>query len=402
MKILVINAGSSSLKYQLINMDNDEVIAKGNCERIGIDGRITHKTASGYSVTEDWSFPTHTEAFEKVIEKLTSGDGKVVDSVSEISAVGHRVVQGGDIFSKSVIATDEVIDQIEKLSPLAPLHNPAHVLALRACRKVVGDNVPMVVVFDTAFHQTMPSKAFMYGLPYEDYEKYSIRKYGFHGTSHRFVSADFAKRIGKPLDQLKMVTCHLGNGSSITAVDCGKSVDTTMGFTPLDGVIMGTRCGAIDASAVLYLMEKTGMNASEMSNYLNKKCGFFGITGGKSDNRDIEAGVAAGDERCALASNMLGYEIKKQIGAYAAAMGGLDAVVFTGGIGENAIGIRKLACSGLEFLGIKLDEERNVALNHGEGRISTDDSKVEVWIVPTNEELLIAMDTQALVENQAL
>ena len=402
MKILVINAGSSSLKYQLINMDNDEVIAKGNCERIGIDGRITHKTASGYSVTEDCSFPTHTEAFEKVIEKLTSGDGKVIDSVSEISAVGHRVVQGGDIFSKSVIATDEVIDQIEKLSPLAPLHNPAHVLALRACRKVVGDNVPMVVVFDTAFHQTMPSKAFMYGLPYEDYEKYSIRKYGFHGTSHRFVSADFAKRIGKPLDQLKMVTCHLGNGSSITAVDCGKSVDTTMGFTPLDGVIMGTRCGAIDASAVLYLMEKTGMNASEMSNYLNKKCGFFGITGGKSDNRDIEAGVAAGDERCALASNMLGYEIKKQIGAYAAAMGGLDAVVFTGGIGENAIGIRKLACSGLEFLGIKLDEERNVALNHGEGRISTDDSKVEVWIVPTNEELLIAMDTQALVENQAL
>ena len=402
MKILVINAGSSSLKYQLINMDNDEVIAKGNCERIGIDGRITHKTASGYSVTEDCSFPTHTEAFEKVIEKLTSGDGKVVDSVSEISAVGHRVVQGGDIFSKSVIATDEVIDQIEKLSPLAPLHNPAHVLALRACRKVVGDNVPMVVVFDTAFHQTMPSKAFMYGLPYEDYEKYSIRKYGFHGTSHRFVSADFAKRIGKPLDQLKMVTCHLGNGSSITAVDCGKSVDTTMGFTPLDGVIMGTRCGAIDASAVLYLMEKTGMNASEMSNYLNKKCGFFGITGGKSDNRDIEAGIAAGDERCALATNMLSYEIKKQIGAYAAAMGGLDAVVFTGGIGENAIGIRKLACSGLEFLGIKLDEERNVALNHGEGRISTDDSKVEVWIVPTNEELLIAMDTQALVENQAL
>ena len=222
MKILVINAGSSSLKYQLINMDNDEVIAKGNCERIGIDGRITHKTASGFSVTEDCSFPTHTEAFEKVIEKLTTGDGKVVDSIAEISAVGHRIVQGGDIFSKSVIATDEVIDQIEQLSPLAPLHNPAHVLALRACRKVVGDKVPMVVVFDTAFHQTMPPKAFMFGLPYEDYEKYAIRKYGFHGTSHRFVSADFAKRIGKPLDQLKLVTCHLGNGSSITAVDCGK------------------------------------------------------------------------------------------------------------------------------------------------------------------------------------
>ena len=402
MKILVINAGSSSLKYQLINMDNDEVIAKGNCERIGIDGRITHKTASGFSVTEDCSFPTHTEAFEKVIEKLTTGDGKVVDSIAEISAVGHRIVQGGDIFSKSVIATDEVIDQIEQLSPLAPLHNPAHVLALRACRKVVGDKVPMVVVFDTAFHQTMPPKAFMFGLPYEDYEKYAIRKYGFHGTSHRFVSADFAKRIGKPLDQLKLVTCHLGNGSSITAVDCGKSVDTTMGFTPLDGVIMGTRCGAIDASAVLYLMEKTGMSATEMSNYLNKKCGFYGLTGGKSDNRDIEAGMAAGDERCTLATEMLSYEIKKQIGAYAAAMGGLDAVVFTGGIGENAIGIRRLACSNMEFFGIKLDDERNTALNHKEGRISTDDSKVEVWIVPTNEELLIAMDTQALIENKTL
>lgn len=402
MKILVINAGSSSLKYQLINMDNDEVIAKGNCERIGIDGRITHKTASGFSVTEDCSFPTHTEAFEKVIEKLTTGDGKVVDSVAEISAVGHRIVQGGDIFSKSVIATDEVIDQIEQLSPLAPLHNPAHVLALRACRKVVGDKVPMVVVFDTAFHQTMPPKAFMFGLPYEDYEKYAIRKYGFHGTSHRFVSADFAKRIGKPLDQLKLVTCHLGNGSSITAVDCGKSVDTTMGFTPLDGVIMGTRCGAIDASAVLYLMEKTGMSATEMSNYLNKKCGFYGLTGGKSDNRDIEAGMAAGDKRCTLATEMLSYEIKKQIGAYAAAMGGLDAVVFTGGIGENAIGIRRLACSNMEFFGIKLDDERNTALNHKEGRISTDDSKVEVWIVPTNEELLIAMDTQALIENKTL
>ena len=402
MKILVINAGSSSLKYQLINMDNDEVIAKGNCERIGIDGRITHKTASGFSVTEDCSFPTHTEAFEKVIEKLTTGDGKVVDSIAEISAVGHRIVQGGDIFSKSVIATDEVIDQIEQLSPLAPLHNPAHVLALRACRKVVGDKVPMVVVFDTAFHQTMPPKAFMFGLPYEDYEKSAIRKYGFHGTSHRFVSADFAKRIGKPLDQLKLVTCHLGNGSFITAVDCGKSVDTTMGFTPLDGVIMGTRCGAIDASAVLYLMEKTGMSATEMSNYLNKKCGFYGLTGGKSDNRDIEAGMAAGDERCTLATEMLSYEIKKQIGAYAAAMGGLDAVVFTGGIGENAIGIRRLACSNMEFFGIKLDDERNTALNHKEGRISTDDSKVEVWIVPTNEELLIAMDTQALIENKTL
>ncbi len=400
MKILVINAGSSSLKYQLINMDNEEVMAKGNCERIGIDGRITHKTASGYSHAEECSFPTHTEAFEKVIESLTTGEGKVIDSISEISAVGHRIVQGGDIFSKSVLVTDEVIDQIEGLAPLAPLHNHAHVLALRACRKVVGDAVPMVVVFDTAFHQTMPAKAYMYGLPYGDYEKYAIRKYGFHGTSHRFVSADFARRLGKPLESLKMVTCHLGNGSSITAVDCGKCVDTTMGFTPLDGVIMGTRCGAIDASAVLYLMEKTGMSASEMSNYLNKQCGFYGLTGGKSDNRDIEAGIAAGDEKCKLASDMLCYEIKKQIGAYAAAMGGLDAVVFTGGIGENAIGIRAGACEGLEFLGIKMDAEKNKELNHSEGRVSAADSKVEVWIVPTNEELLIAQDTEALISGK--
>ena len=401
MKILVINAGSSSLKYQLINMETDEVMAKGNCERIGIDGRIGHKTASGYNTTEECSFPTHTEAFEKVVELLTTGENKVVDSISDIAAVGHRVVQGGDIFNESVLLTDENIEKIDGLSPLAPLHNPAAVLAIRACQKVFGKEVPMVAVFDTAFHQTRPAKAYMYGLPYEDYEKYSIRKYGFHGTSHRFVSADFAKRIGKPLNELKMVTCHLGNGSSITAVDCGKSVDTTMGFTPLDGVLMGTRSGSIDASAVLYLMDKTGMSTNEMSNYLNKKSGFLGVTGRFSDNRDIENAAANGDELCQLASDMLSYQIKKQIGAYAAAMGGLDAVVFTGGIGENAIGIRAGACTGLEKpFGLKLDLELNTKLNHGEGRISAPDSEVEVWIVPTNEELLIAMDTAAIVSGK--
>ena len=400
MKILVINAGSSSLKYQLMNMDNEEVMAKGNCERIGIDGRITHKTASGYSTSEDCAFPTHTEAFEKVVEMLTQGEGKVVDSVSEIAAVGHRIVQGGAIFSQSVLVTDKVIDQIEGLAPLAPVHNLGAARALRACRKVFGENVPMVTVFDTAFHKTMPPKAYMYGLRYEDYEQYSIRKYGFHGTSHRFVSADFAKRIGKPLEELKLVTCHLGNGSSIPAVDCGKSVDTTMGFTPLDGVIMGTRCGAIDPSAVLFLMQQTGMDAAEMSEYLNKKCGFLGISGRSSDNRDIEAGSAEGDERCQLVTEMLSYQIKKQIGAYAAAMNGLDAVVFTGGIGENAISIRGKACEGLDnILGLKVDPELNEKLNHASGRISTPDSKVEVWIVPTNEELLIAMDTMEIVSN---
>ena len=408
MKVLVINAGSSSLKYQLIDMKDESVIAKGICERVKdpenscISGK--HYIDGKEVRFDDVKVPmkNHTDAFNEVKKVLTTGDTKVINDISEIDAVGHRIVQGGSLFNKSTLIDQSVIDGIESLCDLAPLHNPAHIEGIKASIALFGPNVPQVAVFDNAFHSTMPPEAYMFALPYEYYEKYKIRKYGFHGTSHRFVSNRCAEVMGRPLEELKLVTCHLGNGSSITAVDCGKSVDTTMGFTPLDGVIMGTRCGAIDASAVLYLMEKTGMNASEMSNYLNKKCGFFGITGGKSDNRDIEAGVAAGDERCALASNMLGYEIKKQIGAYAAAMGGLDAVVFTGGIGENAIGIRKLACSGLEFLGIKLDEERNVALNHGEGRISTDDSKVEVWIVPTNEELLIAMDTQALVENQAL
>jgi acetate kinase len=401
MKILVINAGSSSLKYQLINMETGEVMAKGNCERIGIDGRIGHKTASGYSTTEECSFPTHTEAFEKVVELLTTGENKVVGSISEIAAVGHRVVHGGEIFSQSVLLTDENIEKIDALSPLAPLHNPAAILAIRACQKVFGKDTPMVAVFDTAFHQTMPAKAYMYGLPYEDYEQYSIRKYGFHGTSHRFVSADFAKRIGKPIEDLKIVTCHLGNGSSITAVDGGKSVDTTMGFTPLDGVLMGTRSGNIDASAVLYLMEKTGMTTGQMSDYLNKKSGFLGLSGRSSDNRDVEAGAAEGDARCQLTGDMLAYQIKKQIGAYAAAMGGLDAVVFTGGIGENASNVRAGACAGLDRpLGLKLDAELNEKLNHGEGRISTPDSKVEVWIVPTNEELLIAMDTAAIVSGK--
>lgn len=402
MKILVINCGSSSLKYQLIDMDGEKVLCKGLCERIGMESSMITHEANGQKATTPAIFPTHTEAFGEVVKKMTTGNGKVIDSVSEIDAIGHRVVHGGEQFKKSCLITPDVIKAIRDLSPLAPLHNPAAILGIEASYKVFGEDKPNVAVFDTAFHSTMPPKAYMYAIPYEYYEKYGVRRYGFHGTSHKYVSHRAAEYLEEPIERLKLITCHLGNGSSITAVDCGKSVDTTMGFTPLDGVIMGTRCGAIDASAVLYLMEKTGMSATEMSNYLNKKCGFYGLTGGKSDNRDIEAGMAAGDKRCTLATEMLSYEIKKQIGAYAAAMGGLDAVVFTGGIGENAIGIRRLACSNMEFFGIKLDDERNTALNHKEGRISTDDSKVEVWIVPTNEELLIAMDTQALIENKTL
>ena len=396
MKILVINAGSSSLKYQLIDMDNESVIAKGNCERIGMDGHITHKTFDNRQVSEDCPFPTHTEAFEKVVEVLTSGDASVIKSMDEIAAVGHRIVQGAEIFNKATIVTDEVIDQIDGLSELAPVHNHPHALALRACKKVIPANVPQVVVFDTAFHQTMPEKAFMFGLPYECYEKYHVRKYGFHGTSHRFVSRALADAMGKKVEDLKIVSCHLGNGSSITAVDGGKSVDTSMGFTPLDGVIMGTRCGAIDASAVTFVQKKLGLDPSEMSDYLNKKSGFLGVSGVSSDNRDMEAAAAQGNKRAALAGEMLRYGIKKYIGSYAAVMNGVDAIIFTGGIGENAPSVRADVCHDMEFFGIKLDDKLNADAKGVLAKISAPDSKVEVWVVPTNEELLIARDTKEL------
>ena len=397
MIILVVNAGSSSLKYQLINMDDESVLAKGNCDRIGIDGHLNHKTSDGRVLDIDCDFPTHTEAFMKLVEALTTGDAKVIDSMDEISAVGHRIVQGADVFDKSVLVTDEVIDKIDELRELAPVHNHAHALALRACKKVFSEDVPQAVVFDTAFHQTMPPKAFMFGLPYEDYENYHVRKYGFHGTSHRFVSKALAKAMGKNVEDLKIVSCHLGNGSSITAVDGGKSVDTTMGFTPLDGVIMGTRSGCVDASAVTFVADKRGLTPSQMSDYLNKKSGFLGISGVSSDNRDIIAGAKDGNKRCELVNDMLTYEIKKYIGAFAAAMNGLDAVLFTGGIGENEALVRSMACSDMDFLGIKLDEEVNASVRGKLCKISAADSKVEVWIVPTNEELLIARDTLALI-----
>ena len=396
MKILVINAGSSSLKYQLIDMDNESVIAKGNCERIGMDGHITHKTFDDRVVSEDCPFPTHTEAFEKVVEVLTTGEASVIKSMDEIGAVGHRIVQGAEIFDKATIVTDEVIQQIDDLAELAPVHNHPHALALWACKKVVPASVPQVVVFDTAFHQTMPEKAYMFGMPYECYEKFHVRKYGFHGTSHRFVSMALAKAMGKDVKDLKIVSCHLGNGSSITAIDGGKSVDTSMGFTPLDGVLMGTRSGCVDPSAVTFVQKKLGLDSSEMSEYLNKKSGFLGISGISSDNRDIEAAAAEGNKRAQLAGEMLRYGIKKYIGSYAAIMNGLDAVIFTGGIGENAPAVRADVCRNMEYLGIKLDEQLNAEIKGKLTKISAPDSKVEVWVVPTNEELLIARDTKAL------
>lgn len=398
MLILVVNAGSSSLKYQLLNMDDESVIAKGNCDRIGIDGHISHKTFDGRKVETECSFPTHTEAFAKLVEVLTTGEASVIKSMSEISAVGHRIVQGAEVFDKTTLVTDEVIDKIDEMKELAPVHNHAHALALRACKKVLPEGVPMVAVFDTAFHQTMPEKAFMFGLPYEDYENYHVRKYGFHGTSHRFVSHALADAMGKDIKDLKIVSCHLGNGSSITAVDGGKSVDTSMGFTPLDGVLMGTRTGAVDPSAVTYIQEKHGFSAAEMSEYMNKKSGFLGVSGISSDNRDITAAAEKGDKRAILASEMLQYQIKKYIGSYAAAMNGLDAVLFTGGIGENAWEVREGVCKDMEFFGIKIDTEKNKSTRGELIKISTPDSKVEVWIVPTNEELLIARDTLAMIK----
>ena len=382
MKILVVNAGSSSLKYQLLDMTDESVIAKGNCDRIGIDGHISHKTGDGRKFDADCSFPTHTEAFEKLVEVLTTGEGKVIDSMAEVSAVGHRVVQGAEVFKQTCLVTDEV--------------NHPHALALRACKAVLPEGTPQVVVFDTAFHSTMPRKAFLYGLPYECYKDMHVRKYGFHGTSHRFVTAELAKILGKDIKDMKIVSCHLGNGSSITAVDGGKSVDTSMGFTPLDGLIMGTRCGSVDPSAIDYVEKKKGFTPDEMTEYMNKKSGFLGLSGIGSDNRDITAAAEEGNERCKAVQEIFAYQIKKYIGSYAAAMNGLDAVIFTGGIGENAPDVRANSCSNLDIFGLKIDDEANV--KRGElAKISTDDSKVQVWVVPTNEELLIARDTLALI-----
>lgn len=398
MKILVINCGSSSLKYQLIDMQDESIICKGLCERIGINGsKITHQVGK-QKWEKEVPFPTHTEAFMEVVDQMTAGEGAVIKSKDEIDAIGHRVVQGAEWFTKSEIVTDAIIDKIEEIAPLAPVHNLAHVQGLRSAKKVFGADMPNVVVFDTTFHQTMPPKAYMYGIPYKFYEENKIRRYGAHGTSHRYVSMKAAEFLGKPASELKIVTCHLGNGSSITAVDGGKCVDTSMGLTPLAGVLMGTRCGDIDPSVVTYMEQITGMHGQEMADYLNKKSGLLGVSGISSDKRDIENAMMEGNERAKLASDMLNYQIKKFVGAYTAAMGGLDCIVFTGGIGENDKIVRQEVCAGMEFFGLSIDP----ALNDRKGRdivdITGPDSKVKVLIICTNEELMIARDTMALVK----
>ena len=396
MKILVINAGSSSLKYQLIDMETEHLLAKGLCERIGIDGHLKHTPLIGGKPVfdEDLPMPTHSEAIAAVIDKLTSAEYGVVTSMKEIDAVGHRVVHGGEKFAKSVVITDEVMQAIEECTPLAPLHNPANIIGIKACQELMP-GVPMVAVFDTAFHQTMPPVAYTYALPYEYYEKDKVRRYGFHGTSHKYVSQRAADMLGKPIEQLKLISCHLGNGSSVTAIEGGKSVDTSMGFTPLAGLPMGTRSGDIDAGILEYLMNKYGMDIKEMVNVLNKKSGVQGVSGVSSDFRDLEAGANKGDEACQLALDKFCYEVRKYIGAYAAALGGLDCLVFTAGVGENGCTNRAAICEGLEFLGVKLDPERNKVRGE-EALISADDSRVKVWVIPTNEELMIAQDTAAL------
>ena len=399
MNILVINCGSSSLKFQLIDMTTEAVQAKGLCERIGIDGsRIVYTPAGGEKMTIESPMPTHTEAIKLVLDCLTNAEYGVIKSLKEINAVGHRVVHGGEKFASSTIITDEVIKVIEECNELAPLHNPANLIGINVCRELMP-GVPMVGVFDTAFHQTMPKKAYLYGLPIKAYTDYKIRRYGFHGTSHSFVSKRVAEFLGKPVEDLKTIVCHLGNGASICAVDGGKSVDTSMGFTPLAGLVMGTRSGDIDPAFVEYLCNKENLTVSEVLNILNKKSGMEGLTGGKSDFRDLEEGYEAGDQACIDAIEVFCYNVARFVGAYAASLNGVDVIAFTAGIGENSGFVRGKICEYLGYLGITIDAEQNS--KRGEDIIiSTPDSKVTVCVIPTNEELMIARDTKALVEAQ--
>jgi acetate kinase len=398
MKVLVINCGSSSLKYQLIDMETEQMVAKGNVERIGLEeGNFSHKTADGRSYGDKEPSPNHTHAFNRVIKALLDLEVGVIKELSEISAVGHRVVQGGSRFCEPELINDEVLQGIAELGALAPLHNPAHVQGIKACQEVLGKDVPQVAVFDTAFHSTMPPKAYMYAIPYEYYTKYNIRRYGAHGTSHRFVSKRCIELLGKDAKDTKIITCHIGNGSSITAVDGGKCIDTTMGLTPLDGFMMGTRTGALDPSVVTFIEKQENLSAEEMDTLFNKKSGLLGISGVSSDDRDVAAAEKAGNPRAHLAHEMLVYQIQKFIGAFAMALGRVDAIVFTAGLGENQSDIRKRICDGLELLGVKLNDEVNAATHGAEALLSTEDSKVKVYCIPTNEELAIAQDTQSVV-----
>jgi acetate kinase len=399
MKVLVINCGSSSLKYQLIDMNTEEALAQGLVERIGINGSIlTQKVEGKEKYIVETPLKDHQDAIELVLKSLVDEKHGVLKSMDEIAAVGHRVVHGGEKYATSVVITDEVIKNLDEFTKLAPLHNPPNVIGINAC-KALMPKTPMVAVFDTAFHQTMPEKAFMYPLPYELYKEDHIRRYGFHGTSHKYVAGEVAKCMKKDVSELKTITCHIGNGVSITAVDGGESVDTTMGFTPLDGIIMGSRSGSIDPAIVTYLMKEKGYSVEEVNNLLNKESGVLGISGIGTDFRDIRSAVEErNDSKALLVMDIMGYQVKKQIGAYAAAMGGVDAIVFTAGLGEHAPEIRIRALTDMEFLGIELDTEKNESHNIGDGmEISTKESKVKVFVIPTNEELMIAKETLALV-----
>ena len=400
MNVLVVNAGSSSLKYQLFDTDTEKVLAKGICERIGDGGLFTHKLPDNpeLNVKLDIEMKNHAEATKIVVKYLTDPVHGVIKSMDEIEAVGHRIVHGGAFLKESVLVDDEVLAKLEQCLDLAPLHTAAHLMGIHGCMEVMKDK-PQIIVMDTAFHSTMPEEAYTYPLPKDMCEKYHIRRYGFHGTSHRYVSGEMAKILGKT--DAKIVTCHIGNGSSVAAVKDGKVIDTSMGFTPLDGLIMGTRCGAIDPAIVPFVMEKENMTPAQMNDFLNKKCGFLGVSGISGDCREIEAGYMNNDPVCVRTFKVLAYEIKKFIGSYTAAMNGLDAVVFTAGIGENTPIIRALACENMEYYGIKIDKAKNDAAHHqGDSvEISAADSKVKVYVIPTNEELVIAKDTEAIAKN---
>ncbi|MBE7085859.1 MAG: acetate kinase [Clostridiales bacterium] len=397
MKVLVINSGSSSLKYQLIDMETESVIAKGNCERIGIDGsKLTHK-ANGQEYVIEQAMPDHNVAVSLVLKALTDKESGVIASMEEIDAVGHRAVASGEVFKKPTIVTDEVMQKMEEIQDLAPLHNPAAIVGVKACLAAMP-KTPMALVFDTSFHFTMPEYAYMYAIDYTHYERYKIRRYGFHGTSHKFVSQEAAKYLGKKPEDLKIITCHLGNGSSITAVNGGKCVDTSMGFTPLAGVPMGTRSGDIDYAAAEYLAKKEGMDVSQALTYLNKKCGMAGISGVSSDFRDLTAAAGQGNHRAQLALDMFSYSCKKYVGSYAAAMNGVDCIVFTAGVGENTPCVREAICDNMQYLGLEIDKNKNLEKNNGEIRdITGAGSKVKILIIPTNEELVIARETVELL-----
>ena len=396
MNVLVINCGSSSLKFQLINSDSEQVLAKGLCERIGIDGSLTYQPAGGEKVKSDKAMPTHTEAIQFVIDALTDDKTGVVKDLKEIGAVGHRVVHGGEKFAKSVVITDEVMKAIEECNDLAPLHNPANLIGINACQELMP-GTPMVAVFDTAFHQTMPAKAYMYGLPYEYYDKYKVRRYGFHGTSHSFVSKRAAELVGKPYDAVKTIVCHLGNGASICAVENGESVDTSMGLTPLEGLVMGTRSGDNDPAILEFIAKKEDLDIAGLMTMLNKKSGVFGLSNNlSSDFRDLTSAAESGNEIAATTVDVFCYRVAKYVGSYVAAMNGVDVIAFTAGIGENASLVREKVMEYLGYLGVAIDKEANDS--HGEEvKISTSDSKVDVFVIPTNEELAIARETVALV-----